>query len=700
MATVMPKSVSGGGWPYKSSPFHAEELAVQDRLGVRGRMDAGARKGIRDFLPNQHRQFFAQLPFLIVGTVDQDGQPWASIVTGRPGFVSSPDPRQLRVTGGAFRGDPMPGALLAGAPVAVLGIEPHTRRRNRMNGTIVGASEDGFGIEVGQSYGNCPQNIQGRIAEFLTGRGDRVDPSSVARYERLTEADRELLSRADTFFIASANLSAGAGAARGVDVSHRGGRPGFVRVDDATLTTPDFVGNFFFNTIGNLMADSRCGLLFVDFETGDLLQLTAQAQITWDDPEIAAFAGAERLLRFDVTGVVRAERAVPFAWSRPEFAVELARTGTWDEAATAIAAKRLRDAWRPYRIEAIHDESETMRSFELVPADGNGLLPFDAGQFLTLRVPAGLAQAPVVRSYTLSDAPDGRKYRISVQRDGVMSTWLHREATVGGTIDAISPSGAFTFDYDSRRPILLLSAGAGITPMIAFLNALMVNDMRTRHANRVYFIHGATNGRQHAFADHVRHKASKHSNLQVHVAYSQPLPEDEAGISHDSVGRVDIDLLKRLLPLDDYDAYVCGPGEFVQSTYDGLRAVHVPDGQVRTETFGNSAVRRSPDQGPASRLDAAVGAAEVTFAKSGKSVSWTGPETLLELAEANGVEAPFGCRSGVCGSCMIALLTGEVDYPTLPTHRFVNGQVLTCCAHRAPTTDLSPDGATKISVSL
>ena len=154
----------------------------------------------------------------------------------------------------------------------------------------------------------------------------------------LNDQDRLLIERADTFFIASAHLDVQAGAARGVDVSHRGGRPGFVHVDDAgTLLAPDFVGNFFFNTLGNLVEYPRAGLLFVDFDSGDLLHLAVEGEIVWDGPLVAAFAGAERLLRFRIREVVRNVGALPFRWSEAQAAAQLARTGNWDEAAQALA---------------------------------------------------------------------------------------------------------------------------------------------------------------------------------------------------------------------------------------------------------------------------------------------------------------------------------------------------------------------------
>lgn len=311
--------------------FHAGELDVQARAGVPDEYTRRASAAIRDHMPDQHRQFFSTLPFFFLGALDGTGQPWATVLAGEPGFITAPDARALHIAGGLLPGDPLQGQLLPGRHVGGLGLAPLTRRRNRVNGIISSVDAgDALSIAVTQSFGNCPQYIQ--------QRGHRAEPARaeplVLRAATLNEQDRLLIERADTFFIASANLGAQASAARGVDVSHRGGRPGFVRVDpDGTLLVPDFVGNFFFNTLGNLLVYPRAGLLFVDFDSGDLLHLAVEGAIVWDGPLVDAFAGAERLLRFRVREVVRNVGALPFRWGEAQPAVQLARTGDRKEAA-------------------------------------------------------------------------------------------------------------------------------------------------------------------------------------------------------------------------------------------------------------------------------------------------------------------------------------------------------------------------------
>ena len=310
--------MSNPGWVHTESPFHAGELAIQARLGVQARMDQQGRRVIRDYLTEQHQQFFAQLPYVIVGSVDNAGRPWASILVREPGFLSCLDDRTLRVAAKPCFGDPLAHILTDGMDIGLLGIELHTRRRNRLNGVVTAIQADGFEIRVGQSFGNCPQYIQSRRREPKAF--NCPTPSRVHSIGSLGKPERAMIAAADTLFIATAYQDRSAGTAAGVDVSHRGGRPGFVRVnDDQTLTIPDFSGNHHFNTFGNLELNPRAGLLFLDFVRGDLLYLTGTAQVIWQGYEISAYPGAERLLRFQVERGDRVEAGFPWHWTDPEF---------------------------------------------------------------------------------------------------------------------------------------------------------------------------------------------------------------------------------------------------------------------------------------------------------------------------------------------------------------------------------------------
>jgi predicted pyridoxine 5'-phosphate oxidase superfamily flavin-nucleotide-binding protein len=279
-----------GDWGRETSPFHAGEQAIQNRLGRRERMEALGRRVIRPYLPDQHRSFLEQLPYVVVGSVDTTGSPWASLLVGEPGFLSSPDPQTIVAKSAALPGDPLEKNLHEGAALGLLGIELASRRRNRANVRVAGSRPGELILSVDQSFGNCPQYIQSRPVQFH--RVARA-PSSARLPETLSSLSHEAtrtIRAADTFFVSSFVEAEEQTGAEGVDVSHRGGRPGFVKVEGDTLTIPDFSGNSHFNTLGNFLLNPKAGLSFVDFETGDVLMLSGSVEILWEEsPEVRAF---------------------------------------------------------------------------------------------------------------------------------------------------------------------------------------------------------------------------------------------------------------------------------------------------------------------------------------------------------------------------------------------------------------------------
>lgn len=306
------------------SPFHADELAAQTRAGTGSRFGAG----IRSFMPDQHRSFFELLRYVFVGTADAEGWPLATMLTGTPGFVYSPDPGTLRVDALPGANDPAAATFGDSREVAILGLDLSTRRRNRANGSIASLDEGGFTVAVRQSFGNCAKYIQRRAPHRVPPA-----PGGVDALDGLDAQARALIAQADTLFVASRSGPEIA-AAGGLDVSHRGGRPGFVQVDGNTLVIPDFAGNRFYNTLGNFLGEPRGALLFVDFETGDLLQLQGLTTVDWSSDAAQPVAGAERTWRFAVKRAWRRRAAIPFRWSFLDYSPATLGTGTWDGAAT------------------------------------------------------------------------------------------------------------------------------------------------------------------------------------------------------------------------------------------------------------------------------------------------------------------------------------------------------------------------------
>lgn len=684
--------------PETASPWHAGELAIQRKVGVDRRMDDVGRHFVRDYMPEQHRAFYPLLAYVVLGAVDPAGDVWATLRAGQPGFLHPEHPRALRIGSARDTADPADSGMEDGDAVALLGIDLVTRRRNRLNGAIRRKDSSAFELRVEQSYGNCPQYIPLRDFEFVR------DPATCSTAQReyantLDDRARALIRAADSFFVASyvdRDEGRSAGVQRQVDVSHRGGKPGFVRIGaDDVLTIPDFAGNLFFNTLGNLLLNPKAGLVFANFDTGDLLQLTGDAEVVLDSPEIAAFQGAERLWRFRTRRAVFRRGALPLRWitRRDGASPNSPMTGSWDDAAHRLKAGATANAWRPLKVAKIVDESTTIRSFHLEPLDDAGLVPHTAGQHLPVRVTLPGADKPVLRTYTLSVAPSDRLYRISVKRDGRVSRYLHDTLKVGDTLETRGPVGDFTIDPFERRPAVLLAAGVGITPMLAMLRNVVYEGIRKRRVRPTWLVHAARTKAERAF-DREIDALAQASDGAVRVI--RVLSQTEGAMEerdYDVAGRTDTALLKDTLPFDDYDFYLCGPAAFTQDLYDGLRELNVADARIHAEAFGPASLKRKPDAGvqTAPARQPSTKAVPIAFVKSGKEARWT-PESgsLLELAEARGLSPEFSCRGGSCGMCRMRVVEGTVAYPVPPAAHIEEGEALICCAVPAAQQDGEP----------
>jgi hypothetical protein len=665
----------------KPSPFHPGEVAIQTSLGVAERMEQFGKRVIRDFMPDQHRDFYAQLPFIVLGAVDAAGNAWATLLSGAPGFMHSPDPQTLAFAASSDPRDPAAGGLGEGAAVGLLGIELHTRRRNRMNGHVRRAADGRFSVTVEHAFGNCPQYIQLRDWEMVR---DPLDHDAVPPAEELDPSQpdvRARIARADTFFVAS-YVDDDEGA-RHVDVSHRGGKAGFIRINpDGSLTIPDFAGNLHFNTLGNFLLNPKAGLVFPDFESGDLLHLTGEADVLLDAPEIAAFQGAERLWTFRPRLAVLRRAALPVRFAfRPEgWSPNSLMIGDWEQARQRLDAEQLRSAWRPFRVAKIVRESSVISSLHLEPADGQGIIAHEPGQHLPIRVwPAGVEQ-PVLRTYTLSSAPADGFYRLSVKRQGLVSDHLH-DLAEGDLIEVRAPAGSFTIDPREARPAVLLAAGVGITPILAMLRSIVYEGLRKRRIRSTYVFQAARSLAERAFDAELAELVAQGQGAIRLIRVLGDLTGAQEGDDYDAEGRIDATLLRARLPLQPYDFYMCGPPGFMQGLRDLLSDIGVPDARIHAEAFGPASLtRRQPEQAftlPAAATQPVL----VAFMKSGKEARWT-PQSgsLLDLAEARGLTPDFSCRGGSCGACATKVLQGKVTYAALPSAAVADSEALICCA--------------------
>lgn len=296
--------------------FHPGEVAAQRRAGVE-RAAGHVGRSVRPVVPPVAAAFLAERRMLVLGAADAAGRLWASLLTGPAGFVRAADEHTVLTSVRPAPGDPLAAILAAGpAEVGTLAVEPATRRRMRANGTAE-PHGDGLRIRTREVYANCPKYIQRREPVEWRPRPAGADHgrgrTAVTLAERPTPGQLARLGAADTFFIATA---AADGAA---DASHRGGNPGFVRVTGPDrLSWPEYPGNNMLMTLGNLQQRPAAGLLFPDWSTGALLQLTGEARTDWDPARAAAFPGAERVVDFRVHAVAQTAGGGP-RWSAPEY---------------------------------------------------------------------------------------------------------------------------------------------------------------------------------------------------------------------------------------------------------------------------------------------------------------------------------------------------------------------------------------------
>ena len=672
------------------SPFHRYEQALQERAGKREAMEKFGRKVVRSYLTVQHREFYSQLPYIIVGSVDNEGDTWATMLGGFPGFVSSPSPTRLNIDLQIANGDPLRESIKnVGASLGLLGINLENRRRNRVNVRIAEVLDGVAHLTVDQSFGNCPQYIQSRTLDYSSAAHVSSEHGVVSEFNALDDEAGALITQAATFFVSSFIVENDDPTVEGVDVSHRGGMPGFVKVEGNTLTIPDFPGNYHFNTLGNFMANPKAGLVFPDFETGDLLSLTGSTEILWEDhPEVKFFRGAQRAWRFTVKKGKWLRKALPFTAHFDQFSINSEMSGTWKEAEERKAAEQLRANWQPMELVKVERESSAISSFYFKHAEKKALLPFEAGQYLTIKVLPGQHEKPLIRTYTVSSSPHEDHYRVSIKREpeGAVSRFLHDKLRVGDVIDAKYPAGNFYFDAAQKRPAVLIAAGVGVTPMISMAQHLLNEAVRTRHARDMYIFHAAKDSEQRAFFSEFKEiEYAMGGKVRYYSFLSQPNPDDKPGEDYNGSGRINADVFREVLPLDEYDFFVCGPSPFMQAMYDELSSLGVRDDRIFAEAFGPASIARKIDDYVESEESAddheESEVAVIKFTQAQFEQRWNkGDDVLLDVAESHGLTPNSSCRNGVCGACAVPIKSGEVSYRTKPSAPIPDGHALICCA--------------------
>jgi len=433
-----------------------------------------------------------------------------------------------------------------------------------------------------------------------------------------------------------------------------------------------------------ILSSGRLGFYFRVLEEGEVGAEDAIEKVH-EDPLRMTIREVNSLMYFDKNNVNGMNNALKIKALSPGW-----RNTFEHRLAKAELSKQTDKKYMTLEVSKKVPESKTITSFYLVSDDGKSLPSFLPGQFLPLKLDIPGQYKPIYRTYSISDSPNRDYYRLTIKREpsppdrpdvypGVASNFFHDHVVPGTKLPAQAPRGKFYLDSKREDPVVLLSAGVGLTPLISMLNSIVDSGSK----REVWFIHGARNSSEHAMANLIRKVAGENDNVHVHVAYSQPLGDDVQGREYDGKGYVDIELLKNLLPGKEADFYLCGPTPFMKSLFDGLLEWEVPEYNIHYEFFGPASLLKdrakisTPKR--AAEVTECCGEIQVNFSRSGVKTNWNPScESILDLAEANGLSPDYSCRSGICHTCMVKLEDGEVEYVEEPLDPPDEGCVLIC----------------------
>lgn len=603
-----------------SSPFHAGEIYVQKQAGTRGtaeelgtflRHSLNLDSGIATWLSSLRIAWLATVTPANVKHFDNDNSPddhrsrvWVSAIFGLPRFVLVQDTKFLQITipDPALRHDIMYSNIStpSDAPIAFLALDLQGRRRYRANGTVCSSpsSPSKIIIRVEEAFPNCPKYIQKRVLTDDAARLDEAQPPvspSIHQTTTLSADDIHLIERADTFFLGTYNSSTG------LDVNHRGGLPGFVRVlDQKSILWPDYRGNGMFQSFGNLHLNDRAGVTFFDFETASLLQLTGRAKINWNPhPDTGLESAAERSVRFDIDAVRRSEGPVTaLRW-------RLLQTSPYNPEIPSRDASRSKDPYAypmTVKLVKIVQESDDVKTFRFIAPT---FLKFLPGQYATFEFDEldGVSKGdlPAVRTWTLSERANSEKgdlsLEISVKRKpgGLISNWLHENAALGMRVSLRGIGGEMTpFGTPGACPskLLMVSAGIGITPNMAIIRAFgAITDELEVAPDIVVFHQERRFGSIPFRGELMRRYRTSNGKLGLKVCLSGGVWDGDIDNEFYSsgvvkLGRITIeDIQSSVIDLQSRTVYLCGPVGFMENITRNLVQVGVPPDNIVTEKF-------------------------------------------------------------------------------------------------------------------
>ncbi|MEJ2692872.1 MAG: pyridoxamine 5'-phosphate oxidase family protein [Candidatus Thiodiazotropha sp.] len=605
----------------KHKVYHEGEIAIQSQNGVEkaAQMTAAA---IQNRIPHGAMSFIAQQSTAVIGTLDSRGKVWASLVFGMPGFLQAFDGKTLRLTRSSCHtatGDPLWNNLDANSQLGILLIELSTRRRLRINGRVLTSNLLELRIQVEQAYANCPKYIQRRHLKLEAEKEAVLPSTEILEGKTLDSRQQTWISKADTFFVASAHLD------HGMDASHRGGHPGFVKLlSPQRLRIPDFIGNNMFNTLGNFTSYPHAGLVFIDFDQGKVLQLSGRPEILTRQPdEQSETGGTDRYWEFEIEW-----------WRESDLPIRI-RADFVDYSPYLPKARNARSVEHNHdvmlKVERTWMASPRVKCIELTSIDGMDLPPFTAGAHLKINI-LNKWGAKELRFYSLLSDPACReRYRIGVLvephgRGG--SLFLHEKVQPGDTLEAVSPENNFALAPEATHSTLI-AGGIGITPLMSMLYSL-------KAGNCSYELHYSAKSKSElAFKREIEHVAGARAHFYTSRDNSGPSLDLETLVS---------------TPTPGTHIYVCGPYCLIQAVRDRAKTLGWPPEQIHFESFGTA--------NTVSNLPITV-----TLAKSGKTVDIPSSRSILDVLLNEGITIPHNCKRGECSLCVTRVLKGK------PQHR-------------------------------
>jgi ferredoxin-NADP reductase len=349
-------------------------------------------------------------------------------------------------------------------------------------------------------------------------------------------------------------------------------------------------------------------------------------------------------------------------------------------------SQSLWNGYRKFKVARKVRECDHVYSFYLAPNDGKALPRFKPGQYLTFQLTIPGSSKPVIRCYSLSDSPNHQDYyRVTIKKvlpppdqpqalPGLVSSFFCDRIAEGDILDVKAPAGHFALDVEHEQPVVFIAGGVGVTPMLSMVNTVAESGSK----REVWFFYGVRNRSEYIQMDHLMKLIAKHDNIRLHVCVSDPTETGAAEDPNLHKERVSADLLKRLLPSNNYDFFICGPPGMMKNITDGLKEWGVPKENILFEAFGPASLKAPV---PKTEAPQPMPEMEVEFSRTGKRCRWKSEFTsLLDLAEANGVQIESGCRAGNCGTCLVAIKSGKVEYLVQQGATPEDNSCLTCIA--------------------